>query len=247
MALLPDHCLRAATAFASWNAWLACLRKSGCAQSCKRSRSGDSVAALPSSPPLCGPCPRPHLCRCSHPPQSYERSNLEIWFKRCQEAGRPCTDPLTRQVLRHTTVSWALWLLPMLPLLLPLPLLLLLLLLLLPLLLASPLPAIQLCSGRCLGLRAVQCGRVALCSHPLPWLALIQVQVVPNFSLKSLVTSWAERHRISDLSTFSKVRSVPCQPCPAALPPTQPRLVDMTRLLLRLGCCVYLSMLSWLG
>lgn len=36
--------------------------------------------------------------------QSYERSNLEIWFKRCQEAGRPCTDPLTRQVLRHTTV-----------------------------------------------------------------------------------------------------------------------------------------------
>lgn len=34
------------------------------------------------------------------------------------------------------------------------------------------------------------------------------MQVVPNFSLKSLVTSWAERHRISDLSTFSKVRAV---------------------------------------
>ncbi len=48
----------------------------------------------------------------------------------------------------------------------------------------------------------------ALCdSMPLTTPATA-MQVVPNFSLKSLVTSWAERHRISDLSTFSKVRAV---------------------------------------
>lgn len=38
---------------------------------------------------------------------------------------------------------------------------------------------------------------------PAPSPCPIKPQMVPNFSLKSLVASWAERHRIADLSTFS--------------------------------------------
>lgn len=147
--------------------------------------------------------------------QSYERANLEMWFKRCQESGRPCTDPLTRQVLRHTTVSG----------LVPLPLLLVLRWRWLAVMDSSGHTHVQLAARSShphrLPVRqstGARCCPTSRSSRWLPWPArwLVKLahaircsllpQVVPNFSLKSLVTSWAERHRISDLSTFSKVR-----------------------------------------
>lgn len=61
-------------------------------------RSGSSAGAAHALHLLSLPSPSPAL-------QSYERSTLEMWFQQCREQERPCTDPLTRKVLRHTTVS----------------------------------------------------------------------------------------------------------------------------------------------
>ncbi|KAL4436905.1 hypothetical protein ABPG75_004044 [Micractinium tetrahymenae] len=42
------------------------------------------------------------------------------------------------------------------------------------------------------------------CTDPLTRQELRSCTVVPNFSVKSLISGWAERQRISDLPSFSK-------------------------------------------